>query len=142
MSTRTEPRSAAPRYLRRLARSEAVAVLVAAGVAVTVGSALLRSPATVDEVSITNPTDYHIAVEVRGSRGGWMHLSTVPRHGTITVSEVIDQGETWIFRLTAQGRRASEFRTDRRELEAAGWAANIPIVAGTELRDAGATLPP
>jgi hypothetical protein len=139
MTTRTRPR--ATRARQRLGDSELLPFVVAAIVSMAFGAAFLRSPARVDEVSITNPTDYPIAVEVRGDTGGWLRLSTANAHATKTLSDVVDQGDTWTFRFHAQGHSGGEVHVDRDSLEARGWELEIPAGVGDQLRDAGATPP-
>jgi len=142
MSTRTRSRAVRPRRIEQLAHSDTFAIAIASAVAVALGFAFLQSPATVDTISIHNPTSYDIAVEVRGTDGGWMPLSTVRRHTTTDVVDVIDQGGTWTFRLRAQGRSGGQLHLERDALEAAAWAVEIPSGVEAVLHDAGAPLPP
>jgi hypothetical protein len=119
-----------------------VPVVAAAAIAAGVALAFLRPPATVDAISVTNATDYDIAIDVRGAEGGWMPLSTAHRNSTTSAVEVIDQGDTWTFRLRAQGRPAGELHLQRDDLEAAGWAVEIPASTEQTLAEAGAQPPP
>jgi hypothetical protein len=145
MTTRTNPRRTQPprRTLRQLVHSDAAAITAAGVFALSFASTFMREPDRVEGVSVTNPTDYDIAVQVRGGHDdGWMPLSTAMRHDTTTVFDVIDQGDTWTFKLRAQGRDGGEYRIDRDDLEAAGWTIELPDEVATTLRDAGAPLPP
>ena len=142
MSADTKVRSARPRRLRWLVHSDMVPVVAAAVVAAGVAFAFLRPPATVDNISITNPTGYDIAVQARGTEGGWIPMSTAHRNRTTTVADVIDQGRVWTFRLTAQGQSAGELHIQRDELEAAGCAIEIPTTTDETLNDAGVNPPP
>jgi hypothetical protein len=137
--TRTKARGTRAR--RRLRDSEVLPFVVAAVAALTFGWVGLRSPTRIDEVSITNPTDYTIAVEVRGDSGGWLAMSTTRAHDSKAVADVIDQGDTWTFRFRAQGRLGGEVQVDRDALEAAGWELEIPAEVGDHLREAGARPP-
>jgi len=142
MTTSTKARSTRPSRLRGLVHHDLVPVVAAAVIAAAVAFAFLRPPATIDAIAVTNATDYDIAVEVRGTAGGWMPMSTVHRRGTTSVADVIDQGDTWTFRLRAQGQAAGELHLRRDELEAAGWAIEIPKSAEQTLSEAGTQPPP
>ena len=142
MSATTKVRAPRQSRLRWLVHSDIVSVAAAGAVGVGVAFAFLGSPATVDTISITNPTDYDIGVEVRGAEGGWMPLSTAHRSTTTVVSDVIDQGPTWTIRFTAQGQQAGQLEFRRQALEAAGWEIEIPARTEEVLRDAGAAPPP
>ena len=138
----TKTRTVSPKRLQSLVHNDLLCVALAALVALGVHMALPPTPPTFGEITVTNPTDYDIAIQVRGSSGGWMALSTVGRHSVATIHDVIDQGDSWTFRLTAQGRSGGDHRLERDELEASGW--NFDIEPGVELilRDAGAAPPP
>ena len=142
MTTRTTERSVRPSRLRWLVHGDLVPVVAAAAVAVAVAFAFLRPPPTIDAISVTNPTDYDIALEVRGAEGGWMPMATAHRHSTTSAVEVIDQGDTWTFRLRSQGQPAGELHLQRDDLEAAGWAVEIPASTEQTLAEAGAQPPP
>ncbi len=49
------------------------------------------------------------------------------------MSEVIDQGDVWVFRFDSQGESGGELRLSRTELEAAGWRVSIPAEVGARL---------
>ena len=110
MSATTKVRAARQSRLRWLVHSDIVSVATAGAVAIGVGFAFLRSPETIDTVSVTNPTDYDIGVEVRGAEGGWMPMSTAQHNTTTVVSDVIDQGAIWTIRFTAQGQTSRPAR--------------------------------
>jgi hypothetical protein len=122
--------------------SDIVSVAAAGAVAVGVAFAFLRSPEMIDTISVANPTDYDIGVEVRGAEGGWLPMSTAQRNTTTVVSDLIDQGPTWTIRFTAQGQEAGKLEIRREALEAAGWEIEVPASTEEVLRDAGAAPPP
>jgi hypothetical protein len=142
MSATTKVRPARQGRLRWIVHNDIVAVAAAGAVAVGVGFAFLRSPDTIDTISVTNPTDYDIRVEVRGAEGGWMPMSTAQRDTTTVVDDVIDQGPAWTIRFTAQGQQAGQLEIRRPALEAAGWEIEVPASTEEVLRDAGAAPPP
>ena len=142
MKTSTKARVTRRQPLRWLAHSDLVPVGLSALIATAVAFAFLQSPATVDSVSVSNPSDYNISVQVRGVDGGWMPLTTVPEHQTKATRDVIDQGDSWTFRFAAQGRSGGQVRIDRTALEAAGWTIQMPDHVIEQLVERGALPPP
>jgi hypothetical protein len=131
------------RHRRRwLIDSDLFPVALSAVIATALAFAVLRDPATVESVAVTNDSDYDIRVQIRGADGGWMPLSQATRRETTATSEVIDQGETWTFRFASQGRAGGQIEIDRAVLEASDWTLEIPDDTIQQLRDAGAPLPP
>lgn len=97
-------------------------------------------PRFVDKVQVTNPTDYLVGVDVRGSSGGWLDLTTVKAGETREVRDVIDQGNAWTFRFE-YGEHAAETRLDREVLSDSGWHVEVPAEFGETLRDQGVPPP-
>jgi hypothetical protein len=129
--------------VRAMVRSDVVAVVGATVVALAVGLVGLRGPTFVDEVSVTNPSEYDIGVRVSGAnRDGWLILATASRRSTTATAEVIAQGDVWVFRFSAQGREGGELRITRRALELADWTVTVPDDAIQHLRDEGAPPSP
>jgi hypothetical protein len=123
--------------------SDVVAIVVSAALALSVGSFVVREPALVDKVSVTNPSEYDIGVQVSsGDRDRWMAITTAARRSTTTTVAVIDQLEVWVFRFRAQGRDGGDLRITRHDLDQAGWAVTVPDDVIRHLRDAGAPPPP
>lgn len=140
IATRPRPRHARG---RALLDSDLAAIVVASVFAVSIGSFVLRGPAFVDEVSVTNPNEYDIGVQVTGGdREGWMAMTTVSQRAAKTTVHVIDQGEAWVFRFRAQGREGGELRVERGDLEQTGWTVTIPDEVIQHLRDLGAPPSP
>ena len=97
---------------------------------------------TVDRVTIRNPTDYDIHVDVTGSeRDGWLPLAIVEHGSETVVHDVIDQGARWTFRFVHEGDEAGEISFPRSELKRDGWRVEIPAETGEQLKDLG-TPPP
>jgi hypothetical protein len=96
------------------------------------------APPTVERIEIVNPTDYDVAVDVSGpDRQGWLPLSVAEHRSSVTVSEVIDQGERWSFRFRHFGEAVGEISLSRDQLEANEWLVEIPAEVGERLRDLG-----
>jgi hypothetical protein len=75
-------------------------------------------------------------------RDGWLGLTLVPQRTTTTVEEVVDQGETWIFRFDYVGKYEEEIEVSRRELEQNDWTIEVPPSFAQHLRDLGVPPPP
>ena len=106
-------------------------------------SQVLQSPGAIDRISVENPTRYDISVLVtERDRDGWIDIGIVPRESTGQFDEIVDQGEVWIFRFSAQGHVGGELRLNRAELEQARWKVVIPAAVEAVLRDEGAPFPP
>jgi hypothetical protein len=81
----------------------------------------------IDEVTIVNDTEYPAHVDVTdGTEDAWMGLTSVDPQSTMTVEEVIDQGEMWVFRFDYVGKYQEEVEVSRRELEQNGWTIDVP----------------
>jgi hypothetical protein len=94
------------------------------------------------DVVIDNPTAFNANVDVTGSsRDGWVGLATVEAGSETTVQEVLDQGDTWIFRAGYSGYE-QEIELSREELERARWRVTIPATFESELRQRGIQPPP
>jgi len=124
----------------------AVAVVVV-GLAVVIGLTTLvglsSGPKTVARITFENPTAYALDIEVSsGAAGGWTSAGSVRQKSTAEVSEVIDQGDDWVFRFDSQGASGGELRLSRTELEASGWRVSIPPEVGARLTAAGAPPTP
>lgn len=124
----------------------AVAAVVA-GLAVALGLTSLvglsSGPETVARITFENPTAYALDIEVSsGATGGWTSAGSVRQRSTGEVSEVIDQGDVWVFRFDSQGASGGQLRLSRTELEAAGWRVSIPAEVGARLANAGAPPTP
>lgn len=124
----------------------AVAAVVA-GLAVALGLTSLvglsSGPETVARITFENPTAYALDIEVSsGAAGGWTSAGSVRQRSTGEVSEVIDQGDVWVFRFDSQGASGGQLQLSRTELEAAGWRVSIPAEVGARLATAGAPPTP
>ena len=95
----------------------------------------------VERISIENPTEYDLAVQVSGRGDGWIGISTATRGATTVAEQVLDVGEVWTFRFRSQGEDGGELRRSRDELEQDGWRLRVPARIGEELREQGAPAP-
>jgi hypothetical protein len=97
----------------------------------------------VEELTIVNDTDYSANVDVTGrDRDGWLGLTFVEPQSSVTIEEVADRGDVWIFRFDFAGKYQEEMEVSRRELEQDDWMIEVPQSFEQRLRDLGVPLPP
>jgi hypothetical protein len=137
----TRPRPAPARSARIIALIVAGTLLVLLAVAwIAKGTG---GPKFVDRVSVVNTTDFHLEVELSGAEGSRsLALGTVERGRTKTFGQVIDQGDTWVFRLLYGGELGGRITVSRSELERNRWRLRVPESVGQRLLEAGLIPPP
>lgn len=97
----------------------------------------------VDSITIANDMVYPAEAEVTGEeRNGWLRLTLAQQGAETTVEEVIDQGETWIFRFDYIGKHEEEVEISRQELEQNDWTIEVPPSFEQRLRALGIPPPP
>jgi hypothetical protein len=127
-----------PRAYRRWKAPDVVLALVGLAM-IVVGTAAVRLPATVDRVTLVNPTPYTLDIDVKGGPGrAWTPVGVVEERSTQVAEEVLDQGDQWVFRFQGQGAESEELRFTRRQLEEANWTFEIPPTVTDRLTIAGA----
>ena len=120
-----------------------VLVGLAAAIGLTSLVGLSSGPKTVARMTFENPTAYALDIEVSsGAADGWTSAGSVRQRSTAEVSEVVDQGDVWVFRFDSQGESGGELQLSRTELEASGWRVSIPDEVGARLARAGAPPTP
>jgi hypothetical protein len=113
-----------------------IAILVALACAACSGSSFI------DKVVIKNPTPYDTRVEISGqSRNDWTPLVTISAKSQVTVQEVYDEGDTWVFRF-GYLHFQKEVEVSRAQLTHDSWRITVPASFGTELEARGVTPPP
>jgi hypothetical protein len=118
-------------------------VAVGLVLAVLVMVPLTRGPHFVPRITIENPTPYTLAVTATdGRHRDWTAVAIVTPKSTTSVRDVVDQGDTWVFRAAGQGADGGEYRATRRDLQRAGWRLTIPNDVAVRLRAAGAPSDP
>jgi hypothetical protein len=117
-------------------------LIVAVAIGIAVALFLPHLPRTVD-VTVSNPTEFDLTVEATGAhRDGWMPVGIVEAHSTMPIDDVVDQGHTWILRVTGQGVVGGEIRLDRSQLQHDSWRIVIPASIGERIREHGAEPSP
>jgi hypothetical protein len=93
---------------------------------------------TVDRITLANPTDFDIAVEVSGrDREGWLPLANVGARSEHDVQQVIDQGDAWVFRFLHWGDPVGELSLTREELAQGDWRVEVPDQLQARLEQLG-----
>lgn len=92
----------------------------------------------VERVVLVNPTEYDVLVDVRSADGkSWLGLGIAKRDSETLVQEVIDQGETWVFRFSYVGEHLGQDRISRSDLVRNRWRYEIPERVGETLKEKG-----
>ena len=143
--TRSRP-SRADRPARpfgRIVHPDAVAIVIAIVAVMVIGIVLLSGPARVGHLTVDNPTDYDVSIQLAPStNGAWLPLAVVGVHSTREFQDVVDQGDTWVFRFRAQGQDAGDLTVTKADLEAAGWHVTVPATVVTQLQQLGVPTSP
>lgn len=107
--------------------AEWIALVVVVGLLVVTMVLLVRGPEFVHHVAVTNRSNLQIDVDVTGAqRDGWLAVAIARPNGSVTTREVVDQGDTWIFRFRSGGHYGGELRVNRDKLARAGFTIEIP----------------
>lgn len=96
-----------------------------------------RAP-TVERITIVNPTEFTLDVDVTGpERDGWLPVTIVEARSEEVTGDLIDQGDRWIFRFLHWGDPVGELVLTRTELERSGWRVEVPEQIGERLQELG-----
>lgn len=113
-----------------------LAVLV--GMAVVVGlSSLTGTPERLEELTVVNPTPYELTLRVATEQGAQV-IGLVPADSTYSILEVIDRGESWDIRFSAQGVDAGSYSFERGDAGST-FEITVPDEVGRRLDEAGVT---
>jgi len=92
----------------------------------------------VERVFLVNPTDYNLLVDVRGADGtSWLSLGIARRNIESVNQDVIDLGDTWVFRFSYAGEELGEDRISRSDLVRNRWRYEIPERVGEIPKEKG-----
>lgn len=118
-------------------------IAVAAGVAAAVlGIAVLlfdalAEPERVEDLTVTNPTDFAVEVRVGSGDGSWLGLGTVQPGGEQLFEGVTDQGEVWVFEFRYGDEPLTTVEVPRAELSERDWTLSVPESVAESLRERG-----
>jgi hypothetical protein len=142
MSPVSVRRRPGPASTPRTARAPVGIAVVGALMVLALAVLLSREPQRL-RLSVVNSTPYVLSIDVRGSDGeGWFPVGYVEKRVTTDIEEILDQGQTWIFRIGGQGRDAGTFTMTRVQLAEAGWRFEVPSEVEATLHAAGAPPSP
>jgi len=117
--------------------------MLAALFALLTATFLFDDPGRAPTLTIDNATRYDIRVEVSDpTRSAWTVLTSARQQCAASVESPIDRGETWVFRLHAQGIASEDIPVDRADLEQANWHFAIPPAIAQQWQAEGVPLPP
>lgn len=140
-TTTARPTGGAPFRVRHIGTAGLVVAVTVVIVLIAVPR-LLDSPPLVDRLVVGNPSGYDVSIEATDARRrGWVAVGTAQRGTTSTFEEIVDQGDIWIFRFSAQGEDGGELQVSRQQLERDGWRMRVPAEVGEQLERNGAPLP-
>jgi hypothetical protein len=92
----------------------------------------------VSRVTVVNNSAYAFDVDVAGAKADdWMLLEIATANASTSVGTVFDQGSTWTFRFTVQGRVLGTVVESRADLANAGWRVSVPAQYADVLRRDG-----
>ena len=132
------PRSSPSRSPRPKVIITAVAAAVVAVGLLLAAQQLLPSTSSVRQITVTNPTPFHLEIDVTGvGKAHSVTLGAIGREQDKTFDDVIDQGDQWIFRFSSGTTDAGEMRIPRSELEQNHWKLKVSNDIGARLRTAG-----
>jgi hypothetical protein len=104
-------------------------VILFAAVLMALAAHLVREPTTIGHVTVVNPVEQGVDVDVKEPGGPWLPLVAVEPKSTTTVYDVVDVGGPWIIRYSISGDVLSEVRRSHDDLEHAGWRITVPTRA-------------
>jgi len=110
-----------------------------AGVVVGVALVSCGDPGFTAQVTIVNPHEYDVIVQVGDGESGFLSLGDVHRGTEETREHVIDFGETWVFVFRYpydDDAEPVEVSLTRAALAAADWRVDVPEVWAARLRAA------
>lgn len=98
---------------------------------------MAAEPARVDQLSVTNPSEYQIRVRVGNSTVADVEAETSRQY-----CDVVDQGQRWVFTFAGQSVEAGTMEIDRSALADNDWTVVIPNNVIETLRAAPIEPPP
>ena len=111
--------------LRRL-RIRHVAFGAAAVVRLILPGRLSALPATVDAVSVENPTLHELRIKVSNTASDGSVATGAARRDATRFRTLIGQGAVWVSRFRAHGQGGGELRIDRTQLLRHAWLIDVP----------------
>jgi hypothetical protein len=104
-------------------------VILLAAVLMALAAYLVHEPATVGHVTIVNPMEQAVDVDVKEPGGSWLPIAAVDPKATTTVIDVVDVGGPWIVRYRTAGETFAQVRRSHDDLEHGHWRIVVPTRA-------------
>jgi hypothetical protein len=104
-------------------------VILFAAVLMAAAAQLVRAPKTVAHVTIANPVEQAVDVDVKHPGGSWLPVAVVDAKTTTTVDDVVDVGGPWIIRYSVAGEELTTVRRSRDSLAHDHWKLVVPTRA-------------
>jgi hypothetical protein len=113
-------------------------VVIVSLVAIALLAPSIQPGPFVSGVTVVNNSEYAFDVAVAGAKADdWMLLEIAGVHASTAVGDVFDQGSTWTFRFSVQGRVLGTVVESRADLANAGWQVVVPATYAETLRRDG-----
>ena len=94
--------------------------------------------AHVERITFVNDGDFPATIDVTdGDRSGWVEIGIAPSNQETSFDELVDQGETWVFRFDYAGKHQEELEVSRADLERDEWTVEVPAEFEATLRELG-----
>jgi hypothetical protein len=107
-------------------------VTVIAALVMAATLAFVRGPEFVDHVTIDNRSALEVHVVARGVDDTALGLAVVDPDQRTRLEAVLDQGDTWRFRLSRGRTDLGVITMTRDQLAAAGWNVVLPASLGRD----------
>lgn len=118
-------------------------VVIGIVLALFVTGPLVRGPRFVSRVTIENPSPHTITVSATTKgHAGWTVVGIAAARTSTSFRDVVDQGDTWVFRASANIGPPIEFAVPRAALDRSGWRVTVPDEVERQLRAGGASPDP
>ena len=101
------------------------------------------SPSFVEQIEFVNQGDFPAEIQISNADGsGWLPIGLVQGDAEKTFRQVIDQGDTWIFRFDYLEEHIEEVQMSRSELVDSDWTVEVPDEFERSLHEMGFSPPP
>ena len=132
-----------PRGAKRRMNAVPWEVVIGILLALFLTGPLVRGPRFVSRVTIENPSQHTITVSATTrAHDGWTVVGVAAARTSTSFDEVIDQGDTWVFRARGNIGPPVEFEVPRADLERSRWRVTVPDEVERQLRSSGASPDP
>jgi hypothetical protein len=104
-------------------------VILFAAVLMALAAHLVREPTNIGQVTVVNPVEQGVDVDVKQPGGSWLPLAAVEPQSTTAVYDVVDVGGPWIIRYSISGEVLAQVERSHDDLARAHWRITVPTRA-------------